>query len=522
MKPFVKRWLALGANRRRVGTSRQSSRCKLAVETLERRDLPSTLYLVPNGVPHDATHFHTFQNAYQAAQNGDIIQVEPGASVASVGPGAQGSRVAGGAQGTASITIANPDIRASEWIQIKGGGGGAEVSLVVAAQPGGSGTVTLTLIADLAFDHSGSGATVTALGKLGFVKQITLQGDPADAQATVASPVELPSGVANITFDNLDFTSVKGLTIDGGHQSITVENSTFPYLSLNPGPGNAYDVVAGNTLTGFVAVNGDSAGQTADWVHDNTFTGGATLWMINNAGSALANNTFSTDAPASDAVVNIINCPGIAIADNTFSVTNAGSSTTELLLWQVTGYAQTLDAAVWDNVFNTAGKGVGLEIWANAPLQAVVQGNDFRHNGCGIYLNGDGTDLGIVDLGGGPLGSLGQNNFSTFTAAAAARGHFAISLHNTAFTDHVFAEDNIWAVSDPETVVKDGYNNNQVPDAVYGGGTTGTGQLLFSLVITMSPTATGTTQQSAPGSADQLAEGVPDPALAADLVVLEG
>jgi hypothetical protein len=37
---------------------------------------------------------------------------------------------------------------------------------------------TLTLIADLNQNHTGAGATVTALGKLGFVKEIALQGDP--------------------------------------------------------------------------------------------------------------------------------------------------------------------------------------------------------------------------------------------------------------------------------------------------------------------------------------------------------
>jgi hypothetical protein len=46
------------------------------LEALEERQVLSTLFLTPGG--NDATHFSTFQAAYQAARPGDVIQVEPG------------------------------------------------------------------------------------------------------------------------------------------------------------------------------------------------------------------------------------------------------------------------------------------------------------------------------------------------------------------------------------------------------------------------------------------------------------
>lgn len=56
---------------------RSRPRLRLAVEPLERRDVPATLLVVPLSVATDATHFHDLASAVSAAVDNDIIQIEP-------------------------------------------------------------------------------------------------------------------------------------------------------------------------------------------------------------------------------------------------------------------------------------------------------------------------------------------------------------------------------------------------------------------------------------------------------------
>src|SRR5262249_48956914 len=101
------------------------------------------------------------------------------------------------------------------------------------------------------------------------------------------------------------------------------------------------------------------------------------------------------------------------------------------------------------------------------PVSALVQGNDFRNNAIGVGIWGDGTTAGNIDLGGGTLGSLGQNNFQSFTPQEAALGNFAISLHMTAASGPGttgFALNNLWSVADPPQVVRDGSHNTSAPE----------------------------------------------------------
>jgi hypothetical protein len=268
------------------------------------------------------------------------------------------------------------------------------------------------------------------------------------------------------------------LTVDADHQNITVENSTLPSLSMNLGPGNANDLITGDIFTGGVLVNGDPNGLTADHVTNNKFIDNSFLYMINNGDSVVSGNTF-TVSPSSfpnEVVVTIINCPSILLYNNSITVSNADAGTTALLLWDSSFYQQSLTAFVENNVFNTGGKGVGLD--TSGAVNVMVQGNDFRNNAVGVYLYGNGSTVGNVDLGGGSFGSHGQNNFSTFTAAGIAQGHFAISMHNTSANDQVFAYDNIWSSIVPPNVVKDSYENTNAKEAVYSGFSAGTGEIL--------------------------------------------
>ncbi len=478
MKRFLHRFVSWREKLcRHRPTAPAGRRFRPVLESLEDRDVLSTLFLVPNSVPVDNSHFHSFQTAYQAAHAGDVIQVEPGAAVSSVGQGVSGHWLSGGAANTNTITIDNPNIGAGEWVEVNGGGGSAENYLfVLSAQPTGQGGVTLTLNQTLTMAHNG-GATVTTLGELGIAKAITLQGDPNDPQAVVASPLETPAGTANVVFNNLDFTNPQGLVLDAGHQNITVENSTVSFLQMSIGAGNANDVVTGNTFTGGAVVNGDGAGLAADRVTDNRFTGSGFLYMINNGDSLVSGNTFNVSQNQDPFVaITLINCPSVLLYNNTVTISNADADTTALFLWDGAYYRQSLTAFVENNVFNTAGKGVGLD--TSGAVDAKVEGNDFRGNAVGVYLWGDGNTVGNVDLGGGSFGSQGGNNFSSFTAAGTGNGSFAITLHNTSADDQVYAYGNLWSVPIPPNVVKDRYANSNANEAVYSGFAPGTGEIL--------------------------------------------
>ncbi len=471
-------------NIRRAGTATPPRRSyRPLCESLERRDVMSTLYIVPTGSSTNSTHFHDFDSAYQAATAGDVIQVQHHASVASVGAGITGNRVAGGAINTNTITIDNSKICAGEWVTVTTGNN-QDIVLVQSAQGNGQGGVTLTFNQKLGSDHTGAGTTVVTNGELGIAKAITLQGDPHHSQAPVTSAMELPSGTAHVIFNNLDFTNKQGLTVDDNHQFITVEHSTLPFLGMNIGAGNQSDVLDHDHFTGAVVVNGDGAYLTADRVTNNLFTGSGNLYMINNGDSLVSGNVFNVTYAAGDLPsATIFNCPSILLYGNTFTVHNATGNTTALALSYSSFFPQYMLAYVENNTFNTGGNGVGIDI--TGPLDAMIQGNDFRYNAVGVYLYGDGSTVGTVDLGGGPLGSSGHNNFSTFTVAGTANGHFAISMHNTSTSDTVYALHNSWSTFFSSGLVKDHYEHTNVADAVYTSyPSPGTGNIIaFQLLV---------------------------------------
>lgn len=467
-------------------TGRSTTRARLQLEDLEQRQVLSTLYLSPVA---GANHYDTFQKAYAAAHLGDIIQIEPGATASSIGAGVNGHRLAGGAINTSNITIDNTRIVAGEWVQVNGGGG-SEDSFVNAVQQNSPTSETLFFSQPLADNHTGGGGVVVTMGQLGIDKTITLQGDPNDPQAVVASPLETPAGASGLVFKNLHFTSPQGLVLDSGHQNVTVENSTLTLLQMSIGPGNASDTITGNTITGAAIINGDSSGLTADRVTNNKFIGSGSLYMINNGDSLVSDNTFQVSQNGDPfTAITIVNSPRILMYNNTVTINNADTDTTALFLWDSQDYPQSLIARVEDNVFDTAGKGVGLD--TSGLVNAKVQGNDFRHNAVGVYLSGNGFSVGKVDLGGGSLGSRGLNNFSSFTPADTAKGDFAISLHNTSATDQVFAYLDTWSSLYRPNVVKDSLNNTKSNEAVFSSNPPGTGEILRSFQFPRVPFLTG-------------------------------
>jgi hypothetical protein len=350
------------------------------------------LEVVPGGAVLDASHFATFQQAYNRAAAGDTIQIDHGATL-----GAPGD----------SVTVG---------------------------------------------------------------KRLTIQGDPRYAPAPVAADVEVTPGAAGLVFQNFDFRGPDGLHLDPGARQVTVQNSVIDVVraDLGTGAGNAGVVLSGNTITGGALLNGDVTTQTADQVTGNHFLGSASLYLLNNNGAVVQGNTFDlSQVPDQYAAISVLNSAGVQVRDNVIHMRNATSATAAINLWEEPAHQGKTSVTLSGNTLDTGGRGTGLNVFNEGAADAMtvkVQDNDFRANAVGASLWGQGGPPGTIDLGGGALGSTGQNKFQGFTTAAAAGGRFAIALHGTDAASTVFARGNSWSESDPYRVVKDSAHNTAVAD----------------------------------------------------------
>src|SRR5262249_31987825 len=146
-------------------------------------------------------------------------------------------------------------------------------------------------------------------------------------------------------------------------------------------------------------------------------------------------NTFDlSQVPDQYAAISVLNSAGVQVRDNIIHMRSATSAAAAINLWEETFHQGKTSATLSDNTLDTGGRGTGVNVLNEGAADAMSvrsQGNDFRGNAVGASLWGQGGPPGTLDLGGGALGSTGQNNFQGFTAAGAAGGRFAIALHGT-------------------------------------------------------------------------------------------
>src|SRR5262249_48581690 len=147
---------------------------------------------------------------------------------------------------------------------------------------------------------------------------------------------------------------------------------------------------------------------------------------------------------------------GIGVADSTgVSILNNIVRAPNPVLAGITiGFATTggvsTSVTIADNVVETGSNTRILLVKrvSTSPVSASLSGNDVVNNGVGVSMLGDGATVGTIDLGGGSLGSAGNNNFRLFNGAS---GHFAIQVTG-ATGDTIQAQNNLFSVT-PATAI---------------------------------------------------------------------
>jgi hypothetical protein len=208
----------------------------------------------------------------------------------------------------------------------------------------------------------------------------------------------------------------------------------------------------------------------------NVITGAATFEHCVNG--SIENNVFVSAVPAADLFLN--DSIHISISDNEFhcgpgatainllnsghiAAPGAGTSAPITILNNTITFSipsntnlginvrQTStgksNITILNNRIDTNGGAAGLQlsmaIGDDDHFRAMAQGNDFHNNAWGVFVVGDGTTCGNIDLGAGALGSLGGNNFRGFPSPA-DQFHAAILLVN-ATNGLIFAVQNVFS-----------------------------------------------------------------------------
>jgi len=311
-------------------------------------------------------------------------------------------------------------------------------------------------------------STGTVLSALPINKAITLTSDPG-----VVVPYSLRVSANGVTLSGLTMAAGTNLLLDGSNTIII--NCTLPKVTIDSGSGhntftgdaiaglstigggnaNGHDVFNGNTFTGKVAVTGNDSVETVDSFSGNTFTSSATyaLDLEHASGTTVQNNTFSDTAAAAN-VIMVHNSDTVLIVGNQITANGGGAHGIYVFSDGTGGSAADIRS---NTITTTDGVAVYLsKMSASGTLEVRVQGNNLEGNGVGVYVFGDGSSGGNIDLGGGTTkfgAGTGGNDFSGFTSADGS--HFAVGLFATASDYTVHADGNTWGVNDPLSVVAD-------------------------------------------------------------------
>jgi len=506
---FIRRALVSLQSRRASGHGPR--RARLQLEGLEDRLVPSTL-VVGTGGPPGSRHFASFQQAYRLALPGDVIQIEPGAVFGEAPQGVIGKWVSGGGTGSLDhMTIAGTTIGVDEVVSVnQGNASDVRLHLLTRVVNNGNGTETVYFDQPLQQPFTGSTVYVEAVGALGIGKDITVQGDPSSPNY-LKLPLTHHFDVMPISGVVLQYLNLRSpLTLLAGAQNTTVQNSFLSGLSEVGDPFSDYNgnTLQGNTISGSVSLAAqhpwqfptevvgntfvglgrlDIASLSTDPtfvdVHGNTFTGGGSHYVairveMGDRDVSIHDNTMNLQPGAFTVGIYVTDSQFVHIDNNHIKL--AGDSTSIGIMIESYSFDPNVvfpcDVSITNNSqIDTGGKGTGLQFYLHKQdttdtqpfLQAFVQQNNFNHNAIGVGVEGYGPEAGHIDLGGGALGSSGGNDFSGFTDADTANGHFAIALHNTVAGYILWANNNLFNLAWDPGVLKDSINNTDATEADY-------------------------------------------------------
>jgi hypothetical protein len=409
------------------GAAKAPLRLRPQVEVLEERTLLNNRFVVPLGVPVDnSTRFTNLQAALTTAglATGDTIEIEPGSAPGTVMnadfttafTGVSKLTIQGnpavGLAGIPQYTITDPVvIAAADTLNLN-------VANVVVIDEGaltfnGNTSITGSMLTDV---NSLAAAPFTFAGGSDNLINSTVVNDIVVSTAVLK--VATPAGGSSNQISGNTFVC---------NAAPTVTNSQLSYMS---GSGVAItDRVSGNTFVGYGAANFALTVEEAV------------------TGLIIQNNTFAGNVFA--AIHQLSPVENLEILGNTVSISSHKGSIGIVLIGDSAG--GTTSVTVSDNVLNTDGSGIGLSVnVVTGTLDLNIQGNDFNSNQVGIKIFAGSNSITGIDLGGGSQGSVGGNNFRSFTAAATPS---AAAIFTDATTGTIQAQNNLFAVSNPQTVI---------------------------------------------------------------------
>ncbi len=312
---------------------------------------------------------------------------------------------------------------------VSNGGAGSLRAAISAVNKDVSGTVD-----EIDFNLGGGGAqTINLTSELPLITHPAFING-ASQPGYAGSPLVTLNGPSTTVADGLVFLA------QNYHNPFTAQALGLAFTNL----GDSIKVTDTNSttpLTALVQNNSISSTKGGDALTITTGT-------AHNSVTVSGNTITSTGAGDGIRLTGGGSSNSVTLSSNSVSVQQGGDA-----LVFLTARSATTTASILGNALHSAGKGFGLNLGAGANWQVMVQGNDFTNNLRGVRVSGDGTSAGVVDLGGGALGSTGGNNFTGYTQATA--NSYAIGLFGVAPSYTLNAQHNLFSV-DPSLVIADG------------------------------------------------------------------
>jgi hypothetical protein len=408
------------------------------LESLEDRLVPTTRVVVPVGYPVDnVTDFASLAAALHAVgtQTGDTIQIDAGSEPGNV------TLADFAITGVANLTIqGDPNQVLADIPQFT-------ISDQVGLGPGWTfQNVNIGLVDAGSFAFAGCsliGCTVvneSTTNPFAFSVQIVGSGNVVENTSFVNN--------ANLGVANDTLVEVKEIGSSSANQII---GNTFEAVGPTAGL-LAYDNSSGATVTDQVLDNTFIAYLSASVGTENLLSVGSAAGSI--SGLTIQNNSFvgAQNGPGPLVAIQVnATAQNVLIANNTINLTSTEAGTSGIQITGGTSGTSSTSATIADNnITTTDGAGLYIEtgFTASNVVNADVQGNDFNNNVIGVFvlMNSTSTPLGGIDLGGGSQGSLGGNDFRSFTApATSSSGAIVLAGPTPVAIQLVFANYNIFA-----------------------------------------------------------------------------